>query len=341
MFFHGSETQSEGSSTSRGPRWATKHVFQSLDQHGCLKTTKGGPAGKLRLKKGDIAVTLHKAEFDGVSDSCFVESQPFTCPDAGNPVHILSGVGLRVDQAQQMLQWGRWGDRCQFTLPHFSSVSMAALLKQFVEAEAFEGKGHFLQANVLSRRALQELSHEGWALESEEGWQLTKAAASKLCVAQRVGDPKPPFGPDSEGAPLHDQSTWQLCMRLAPKSLPSPFAKGAPRIWYTSGVTVKKEYVLCLLQTDRILDLESDCLIHHGKALEYYKHLLAGNYQLALQFLEQRDQRRSQRSFDNAIPDSSAAPMIADEGIDWQVACSSKKENAAVEGAPLPSASRD
>lgn len=305
------------------------HVFFKVLTTGAsrLKVTKAAPAGKLRLKKGDVAITLHKAELDEISKTCFVESRPIACSDLGNPVHILSGFGLRAGEAGQVLQWERSHDKCQFTLPHFQSVRHAALINQFLELQAFEGKPHFVQENLLSRPMLQELLHEGWAVASDNGWQLTAAALRQVCVAQRVGEPKQLFTPASGEVPLADQTIWQLCVTLnnlgwqwKPFSRKSPiegYMQGKPRVWTTAGVTVKKEYVLCLLSADKLFEQQADCVIHHEKPVAYYRHLLQGEFELACHFLEELGQRSQLRLADRAELTRDTRPMIMDEGIEW------------------------
>ena len=295
-----------------------------------LKTVKRAPASKLRLKKGDIAITIHKADFDVASGCCLVESNPHKCSDAGNLVHIMSGLGLCTSKIKEALVWQHGQDVCHFTLPQASSLRHASVIQQFVAASAFEGRSEqkFIQSNPLSRAILQELQGEGWAVQSERGWQLTQAAVKQLRVSQKVRQPSILLEEAPDHVPLMEQSIWQLCMKLqscgwswkrsSPKIALPPYVEDGARVWYTGGLTVKKEYVLCLLEAPKVLALDAECVIHHNKSVKYYKHLLEGEYQLACEVL---DQEKNQRPIivQACLEDSSNLGMIADEGIAWQL----------------------
>ncbi len=289
-----------------------------------LRTVK---SNRKRLSKGDIVVTLH--EPDHLADGRYlVDTQPSACTTPGDTVHVLSAAGILPNQFTRLKCWER-GSQCEFTLPHFDTAEASSLLQRFFDCHAVEGNGNGAILNAsdeIETRLLQELCFEGWVIGSEEhGWRLAKAGLQQLRVCQSLDRPQPLCNSDPS-QPLQDKTNWELLQQLLHKGwcwqkLPpkkrgdlEPYALGAHRFWYTSGDTVRKEYLLCLLQSDELLHVEGDReavrVIHHAMPVAYYQKILALEFDGAYMIADSKVNAEK-------IVGPRAMPMLADEGFVW------------------------
>ena len=129
---------------------------------------------------------------------------------------------------------------------------------------------------------------EGWVSEDARGLQLTRAALQQMSVSQRVASPSV-LGRLQEGMALADLSTFQLCQKLeglgwvwqrarAGHRQPEPYSRGSLRVWYTVGVQIHREYLLCLAQSDQLFEQRAECGVAHLQNVKYYRLLLAGEF---------------------------------------------------------------
>lgn len=289
-----------------------------------LRTVK---SNRKRLSKGDIVVTLHQP--DQLADGrCLVDTQPSGCTAPGDTVHVLSSAGIQPNQFTKLKCWAR-GSQCQFALPHFDTADASSLLQRFFDCHAVEGNGAILKASdEIETRLLQEICFEGWVIGSEEhGWRLAKAGLQQLRVCQSLDRPQPLCNPDPS-QPLQDKTNWELLQQLLHKGwlwqkLPQkkrgilePYALGGHRFWYTSGDTVRKEYLLCLLQSDSLLEVEDRevvRVIHHAMPVAYYQKILALEFDGAYMIADSKTNAETAEK----IVGPREMPMIADEGIAW------------------------
>lgn len=285
-----------------------------------LKTVK---SNRRRLSRGDIAVTLHESG-RVVGEQGFVDTRPLECSQPGDTVHVLSAAGVNPAHFARIQCWKREG-ACQYTLPHFDNAAASQLLEQFFERNALEGKGPTLKTtDAEETQILHDMCFEGWVLQCEDGWQLAKAGVQQLRVSQGLHSPRAICDRASQ-APLKDKTTWEILQQLVDlgwtwKKVPpkkkaceiEPYALDKPRFWYTAGTTVRREYVLCLLQSDRLLQVEvpGDAkVLHHAMPVAYYNKVLAGDFDSAYMIA-------------NAKPEGGKLaqeerPMLADEGMVW------------------------
>ena len=276
---------------------ASDHMFFKVlsTSVGNLKTVRRAPASKLRLHKGDIALTFHKAETvsDSGRDMCMVHAQPLTCSAGGAAIHVLGAVGMDAESVGQVVKWQPGGLGC-LTLPNYATQADSSLLQRLMAAKAFEGQESGLPDTALSgamRTCLQDMEHDGWVVsDSTHGWQLTKKALSSMSVARSVEDPCA-----FEDCPaLEDRTCYELLKLLKDqgwewkhlkRGQPVPYTLGGSKTWYSRGCQISKAYLLSLLQAESLLQPGQE--IHHSMKAKYYQCLLQGEYESALALLPQ------------------------------------------------------
>ena len=279
------------SAASTGTDIAEEHVFFRVlsSRAGSLRTVRGSVAGRQRLRRGDITITFHKAVRCGDAGGWVLQSQPNKCSQSGALIHVLSGIGASLGDVSQMLCWERSEERV-LTLPDVtSSDGTSAVLQKLIDEGSIEGKDSPLPRSLLDNSLhvqAVELREKGWLLETDSGWSLSYKALQHMFVGQIVRESFS-LGRPVEGLPLEEFSVFQLCkyldsqgwtwQRLSEKS--HPYQKGALKVWYTSGTTVKHEYLLSLAKAEDMFR-EQDIRIAHGKSVQYYRFLLDGDFAL-------------------------------------------------------------
>ena len=266
---------------------AKDHVFFKVltSRASALKTVRGAAAGKQRLRRGDITVTFHKGSYDEQQGAFVLQAQPSRCSESGSVIHVLTSAGASVGNMTQMLRWNR-SKQPVLSLPGVTSRAAADLLQRLLDAKAIEGSdmpsfpGSLLDGSL--EPELAELGQKGWLLETPSGWRLSLAALQQMSVGQVVSQPSLVAGLPNEDLPLADFSTFQLCkhlesagwtwQRLSKRS--SPYRLGAPKLFYSSGLVIKREYLLSLALANDMFETRNDVRIAHGQPLKYYRLLL-------------------------------------------------------------------
>ena len=98
---------------------------------------------------------------------------------------------------------------------------------------------------------------------------------------------------------LRDATGWELICRLedagfewhrmpsksADKLAVEPYTRGGERVWFSTGVQLRREYMHALIKSDDIFHMGFVHIYHwHQKGAEYYNRLLAGKAEpIALQ----------------------------------------------------------
>ena len=275
-----------------------KHVFFKLlsSTASRLKTVKASAAGKRKVHKGDLAITIHAAISDPASKNYVLETQPSKCSDSGDLVRVFSSFGVSMADMSQMLKWRRSSEHV-LSIPDMSADCGVAL-ELLMRANAFEGRqpAQYLQGQDIegtSLNTLRELCDAGYVSEHEQGWQLKTIALQRMSIGQRVMEPNALASVD-ELKPLSDCTTFELCLKLeslgwvwqrgdSKKTLPS-YQQDALRVWYSSGVTVLREYLLCLAQSDEFFDTNPDFVVEHLQPVKYYRCLLDRDFVPGLRF---------------------------------------------------------
>lgn len=304
---------------------------------GFLKTVRRAPASQRRLNRNDIALTFHKAVPGQHSpEACMVQSEPLMCSGEGNAVHVLSSVGMDTDKLEHMLRWKAGQQDCVMTLPNYTNAIDARLLGLLVSEKAFVGQPTRLsEASVPAnmRATLQDMQHDGWVVSDSQGLQLTRDALAKLSLSYCLEDPTTFDGQPAQVPALEQQTPYQLAKALQNQgwqwkafraNSSPPYVLGGDRVWYSQGTTVSRDYMLCLLRCDSIL--EAGQRVHHGQKAVYYRTLLQGQYAHAEGMLSIKDKEKQgpQRV---AIEDASAAgdpqavgDLMPEDDLLWQSA---------------------
>ena len=302
---------------------------------GFLKTVRRAPAGRCRLNKHDIALTFHGAsEAPDEGGACVVRSEPLGCSEGGTAIHVLGSMGMDAAGLGSMLKWQAGHSECVMTLPAYNSQQDSQMLAQLVSQKAFEGQPMFLpEASVAAHAGavLQDMEADGWVIRDPlRGWQLTRRALAKLSLSYWLENPQK-FDHDSDTAPhpaLDNLTSYQLCKKLQDQGWKwhrfsrhelHPYVRGGPRVWYSEGVTVARDYLLCLLQADSFL--EEGQAVHHGQKAVYYRSLLQGRYDLAQGVLSIQDVGKP-RLAQPALADDQASlhepGLMPEDDLLWQ-----------------------
>ena len=290
-----------------------------------LKTVR---SSRKRLARGDVVVTFHSCEHTE-GRPALVDSSPTCCSNAGDPIQVLSAVGLDAESLPKLQRWKRKGECC-FTLPHFGSPRADVILERFFDRQAIEGKVSVLkEADEVERRILSDMMAEGWVCRvGDDGWRLSLSGVKQLRVSQLVDSPKSICDIPPELA-LEDMTSWQLLKKLQDLGWSwqklhkhsEPYTLGGPLIWYTSGITVRREYLLCLMQAPDIL--QPPCpeapapLLHHGLTVPYYQKMLDKDFDGAAEIVATCHMRRG-RQLPTAPDTLGDRPMLADDGMGWR-----------------------
>ena len=238
-----------------------------------------------------MAITLHRAHNHASAGTYLVQTQPSACSESGDLVHVLSSFGASVGDVSQMLQWNRMSEYT-LSLPHLSSQAAGKALQMLVDAKAFEGRhpGQFLPRECFDADLLAEpesMAFEGWVSHCDAGWQLKQVALQQMCISQRLATPSVLATLPDEALPLTEYTTFQLRMKLEslgwvwqrakPFSIPAAHRQGGLRVWYTSGVTVHREYLAFLAGSHQMLAEDPGYAVAHLQPVKYYRCLLQGD----------------------------------------------------------------
>ena len=299
---------------------------------GFLRTVRRAPASQRRLNRNDIALTFHKA-VPGQSnpEACVVQSEPVMCSAGGNAVHVLSSVGMDADKMEDMLRWQPGDQDCVMTLPNYSGTMDARLLGQLVSHKAFVGQPTRMpEASVPAnmRATLQDMQHDGWVVSDSQGWQLTRDALAKLSLSYCLENPKAFHDQPAHVPALEDQTPYQLCAALKTQGwqwklfkadISPPYVLGGDRVWYSQGTLVSKDYMLCLLRSESVL--QEGQRVHHGQKAAYYRTLLQGQYAHAEGMLCIKNKQEPRVAIEDACPArslESLGDMMPEDDLLWQ-----------------------
>lgn len=294
---------------------------------GNLRTVK---SNRKRLDSGDIAVTIHEGETCLDSGEVVVNSLPSIHTDSGqSAVHILSMLGFGVSKLTKICKWKR-AHNCQYMLPHFSSPQAIQVVARFFAEGALEGKEGVLkvQGDSYALPILNDMEFEGWVHQFDGGWQLSKPGIKQLQVAHSVRQPQSiqdlaitDDRPTSLSLLVKLQNkgwVWEKLPSKKSKRKAEPYALGGPKLFYSSTNTVRLEYLMCLDQAEDVLS--EGHLLHHGKKPAYYQKILDKDFDGALQFLGDLEER--EQIEDGVVEEEEDGTqgriMIADQGMSWE-----------------------
>ena len=175
--------------------------------------------------------------------------------------------------------------------------------------------------------AAVKLQQANFLEQNDSGWFLTAQALENLRFGHKVSNPR--TFPQLADQPLHELSVCGLMLRAREagwewcKRPPSPkkaadlrYEVGGPLVWYSSGVSVPRQYLLCLLDAQRLKDELDVSFIPHCAPPEVYTLLLEGKpLQDALAIVNAKSQKRksaSQLALDVHLPEPERAAAPAD-----------------------------
>lgn len=195
--------------------------------------------------------------------------------------------------------------------------TLSQVLVRMLERGAREGlEAHVQTSAPAELSVLDSLHSHGMVVQSDQPsasphWRLTSHGAGSIKYTWRLRDPRKVLDV-RPSLSLTDATAWELIliaessgwlwMPMVGSKRPLPFCgKESRKIWYTSGHTVLREYLQCLLDADRTLKLVDG--IEHGATADYYRDLLDGKRPVG--------KKRKRHSRKPAFQDDMASPAPA------------------------------
>ena len=214
--------------------------------------------------------------------------------------------------------WTRPGD-LQYTLPMYGGKTNL-LLKSMLESGALprSSRAYICPPDLLS--SMQALESAEYVKRSSQGHVLTSRAIANIQFWRELGCAVP-FA-SSDNVSLQNMTLLQLVHQMraegwswsrmpVKKQRTCSFAMGEDKTWFTSGVTVSRFYLMCLLDARRLRESHKILEIPHGLVAEAYEKIFRGQ-QPANAVSECMVETRKRKSMDS----SGLAPDVEIESND-------------------------
>ncbi|CAE7232970.1 unnamed protein product [Symbiodinium sp. KB8] len=242
--------------------------------------------------------------------------------EGAEPVN-LCGIArsMGVDAFLQNVQLWQKPSQVQLCCPDVTeelpAADVSCLLQKMVDDHAMEGCtfGVIPFAGSREERALEVLVAKGLAIMTGFGGQLTEEGIASLGFRHRLASPRA-LNQIVPG-PLEEMHEFQLLVVMQQsgwtwRRLPVGrkdraslhYKFGEELLWYTAGVTVKKSYLLCLLNAEKLKNEHAIESIPHALPAEAYDRILTGVPVLAaLQDLDKPGSRKRKPPAVSALND--------------------------------------
>lgn len=233
------------------------------------------------FQRNDIIVTLF--ENRGTRAKPLVSSVVVGRSEVMSIGPLVESMG--IDQLLQSLWcWSKHG-HIKYVLPLMGG-EVSKLLWSMMQHGAFPKTEQSFVPPEKETPSMEALVSNRFAKETHDGgYLLTELAIQRMDFLRELGSHKPLA---SMGGPLlADMSDLQLLAEMRSQGwkwlhLPAKQQKdlsykpGNDLLWYTSGVTVSRFYMMCLLDARRLAESFGINEIPHGQMADTYEHIFGG-----------------------------------------------------------------
>lgn len=242
-------------------------------------------------QKNDVVMSV--LPNSGATAGPIVPSVHQTATETVSLLRSIESLGL--SKFLEEFKWWSKSGSVLLCLPDIEGVDAALtsrLLQHLTENFAFKSRS----AAIRSRGAVvpgpllsvvSALEARGFLEQNDAGWFLTRSAVEAMTFKHALCNPQ-----TLQMLALQHIESLSLCELMVRafvagwkwKKLPSKqearaklgYKAGGELAWYTAGVTVCKEYLLCLLSADRLKAEFGLEWIPHSAAPDVFQHLLEG-----------------------------------------------------------------
>ena len=280
-------------------------TFHSLSR---AKTVSLSAPVQEKFNPHDLAITMYHCSKKGHltgDDKVMLYVEPLAeSSHMSSPSAVLTSLGSDSEALEKYFLVRPTIRGMEYLIPSITprlgdqAGELHGLLSSFISKGAVEGaktrtaEGElnwmtFDKKSDAQIKVLDVLKSAGIAKVADDGrsWQLTEEGLQSISYAWRLGKPFPVLTV-REGVALEDATSWEVLKfldqekwtwRKMPSRKPEPYKLEDAKVWYTSGHTVVRPYLLALLNSKSLLEDQSLGLtdgIHHGQASKYYESLL-------------------------------------------------------------------
>lgn len=246
-----------------------------------MKRPVHAPCTLKNFQRNDLIVTLF--ENRGSAQKPVVSSIVVGRSETLSMQSLVESLGISA--CLSSLQLWRKSGGVKYILPLMGG-EVSKLLELMVQHGALPNSQHSFMVPskfVLSMECLE--SHRFAEQVSDGGYLLTKNAVQRLDFLRELGSPQclATLG----GPALSDMSTfrlfaemrsrgWKWSLKPLKEQKGLSYSIGGELVWFTSGVTVHRFYLLCLLDFERLAASHGLKEIPHGLLAETYEYIFGG-----------------------------------------------------------------